>query len=254
MSDISISSKPPKYKRCEIEGCDGNSHYSVQGKKGMCSKHYQRFRAHGANYSAFSTSAGRCKVNGCQNKGVLNKSGSRTFPQGYCGMHYQRLKHHGNALFTKKPIDGRSTHSLYSIWSNMKTRCYNEKSINFKHYGGKGIRMSDRWLNGENGKSGFACFVDDVGERPSPKHTIDRINSEGDYTKFNTRWADRHKQAANRKGVNKIAGVRWDKGRGKWAADITVNGHYYFLGRFAEYKTAVKARKQAEIRYGVHMC
>jgi hypothetical protein len=75
--------------------------------------------------------------------------------------------------------------SEYSIWQGMKNRCFNKKVKDYKSYGGRGIKVCDRWLN-------FNEFLEDItneiGRRPSMEHEIDRINNNGNYEPGNVRW------------------------------------------------------------------
>lgn len=89
----------------------------------------------------------------------------------------------------------RKTHGLTSTpehraWAAMKKRCSNPKH-QYAHWHGRGIRVCERWANS------FENFLMDLGSRPSPKHSIDRINVNGNYEPSNVRWATRSQQARN---------------------------------------------------------
>jgi hypothetical protein len=96
----------------------------------------------------------------------------------------------------------KTTHGLYKTegyysWYNMKQRCTNPNRKCYKDYGGRGIKVCDRWDSFEN-------FIKDMGERPKG-YSIDRINSDGNYEPSNCRWADRDTQIKNRKNYKKNA-------------------------------------------------
>lgn len=78
----------------------------------------------------------------------------------------------------------------YNVWSEMKNRCFNPNSRIWKHYGGRGITVCERWLK-------YANFIEDMGNRPTSKHTLDRINNDGNYELGNCRWATRDVQSRN---------------------------------------------------------
>ena len=86
----------------------------------------------------------------------------------------------------------------YTSWQLMKDRCLNPKNKTFEYYGGKGVSICERWINSPQ------TFVDDMGLKPSPFHTIDRIDSLKDYTPENCKWATKTDQVRNRSITKKF--------------------------------------------------
>ena len=80
----------------------------------------------------------------------------------------------------------------YSTWIRMKERCYNPKSERYERYGGRGITVCSRWRNS------FERFLEDMGPRPSRKHSLDRIRVNGHYEPGNCRWATETEQSRNK--------------------------------------------------------
>lgn len=81
----------------------------------------------------------------------------------------------------------------YKSWISAKQRCYNPNNHNYPNYGGRGIEMCERW------KNSFIDFINDMGERPSKKHTLDRIDVNGNYEPSNCKWSTPKEQGNNRR-------------------------------------------------------
>ena len=99
--------------------------------------------------------------------------------------------------------DTRRTHGMsnspeYRIWCGIHQRCYNEKQKEFHLWGGKGITMSEAW------KDNFKQFYADMGPRPSPSHSIDRIDGSIGYSKENCRWSTPTEQSLNTTKTHKF--------------------------------------------------
>jgi hypothetical protein len=128
-------------------------------------------------------------------------------------------------------------------WSAMLSRCYNENSIGYKNYGGRGIKVCDRW------KHSFENFYIDMGIRPGLDYSLDRKDVNGNYEPNNCRWLDKLSQTRNtRFQLNPMNGIR-KTANGKYSVNISVNNERKYLGTFETIEEAQEARRNAETKY-----
>jgi len=109
---------------------------------------------------------------------------------------------------------GRSDDYLNMVWASCKNRCFNKNDKSYRKYGARGIGMCEEW------RQSFIAFADGVGERPSPQHSLDRINPWRGYEPGNTRWATSTEQRANQVPTwdNLLTGMRY----GYYRVELTV--------------------------------
>ena len=103
----------------------------------------------------------------------------------------------------------------YRAWGHMVGRCTTESDAAFKNYGGRGIKVCDRWLD-------FVNFLADMGERP-PGKTIDRIDNNGDYCKENCKWSTPQEQSRNRRSNHLLTFQGKTMNITEWSEEIGIN-------------------------------
>lgn len=105
---------------------------------------------------------------------------------------------------------------VYTAWYNMLLRCYDPTANGYNAYGGRGIVVCDRW------RESFDVYYADVGPRPTPAHSIDRIDNDGDYVPGNVRWADAKTQARNRRSNRWLTYAGKTQTMAAWAEELGV--------------------------------
>lgn len=131
----------------------------------------------------------------------------------------------------------------YNAWENMKNRCYNPNYQLYHRYGGRGIKVCNRW------KSRFMNFYNDMGKRPSLKHSLNRIDNNGGYEPSNCNWATASEQQYNKgefknnkTGHKGVCYSNWDK---CWLAYGNIDGRQ-IKKRFKDIALAIEFRRELE--------
>jgi len=137
---------------------------------------------------------------------------------------------------------GQSKHRLYYIWKGMKSRVFNSNSKNYSNYGGREIKICDRWLDINN-------FIADMYPAFKDGLSIDRIDNDKGYELSNCRWANKVTQSQNQRLLCKnnksgYRGVHFRKNRNAWISKINVNSKSVYLGYF---KSALEAAMAYDI-------
>lgn len=165
-------------KLCSVEGCE-----RAFSAKGLCKSHYNSARK-----------VPNCIVENCKNK-KKNK--------GYCQQHYSNLKNYGDPLYFKKIKEKQKylkNHISYSSHRAMLWRVSPKNKTSKHNYFDRGITICERWL----GKTGLENFINDMGEKPSKNHSLDRKDNDKGYSPENCRWATDTEQSRNRRVTKKV--------------------------------------------------
>lgn len=162
----------------------------------------------------------RCSIAGCA---------SPRKARGWCDRHCSAFYRTGSPTGGKSvPRHGLTHMREYGIWKGMNDRCFNPNRPEYKHYGGAGLTVCDRW------RHSFPNFLEDMGVCPIFRGEIDRIDNLQGYEPGNCRWATRSQQMINRNitGRNQTGyrGVSRRRTSGTYYIQVTVDGVCIWMG------------------------
>lgn len=178
----------------------------------------------------------KCKVDKSLGEFQLNRrlADGRSYQCGTC------LREAHKQTMLRKPH--------YYAWRGMMNRCNNPNSEAFANYGGRKVVVCEQWLR----YAAYEAYVQALGPKPSPKHTLDRIDNDKGYEPGNLQWADRQHQALNQRlrKTNKSGhkGVSWCKEDNCWVSTVWRNGKQTNLGHFKDIESAAAARSAFLLR------
>lgn len=135
---------------------------------------------------------------------------------------------------------GGSGKGSYNTWRSLVRRCTNPKDKDYPRYGGMGVTISEEWLS-------YLKFKEDMGEPPTDKHSLDRIDPYGGYNKDNCRWATILEQNRNIRSFGKTRGVSLRGNR--WYAIIGLDNRQIYSRGFLTKEEAIAERKRQEQVY-----
>lgn len=140
--------------------------------------------------------------------------------------------------------------NIYLIWHKIRDRCCNPRCAQYKDYGARGILMSAEWLAGPD------QFGADMGPRPTPQHSTERIDNDGNYEASNCKWATRTEQANNRRQARNAKLITWrgeTRTETEWARKLNVHPSVISM-RLCRYGWSIEEALSLPLQQGKAPC
>lgn len=154
----------------------------------------------------------------------------------YWDRHPDKVKQHQDRFKEKN--------FLYSTWTGMINRCYRESTPSYHDYGGRGIDVCPEW----RGPGGYKRFVEDMGAKPTPKHTLERKNNDLGYSKDNCKWATRKEQGANQRSTVFVTICGRTQSKTQWVQELGIS-HSGFNNRIKRGWTEEKLLQKVDRKW-----
>lgn len=133
--------------------------------------------------------------------------------------------------YVKQDVKDATVHPLFATWRMMNVRCYDPRHKSYHRYGGRGITVCENWYWGK--EDGFATFVKDMPKKPEG-YTLDRIDNDKGYSKYNCRWSSKKHQQNNLSvgSKNSSGYIGVVRRNNTWVAHLMLNNKNVILGSF----------------------
>lgn len=148
-------------------------------------KPFLKVRPNGSNESWVEVS---CQ---CGNRKIIRRAKFLSLATKSCGCMSSKIADHVTT-------HGQSRTTEYKSWLNMKRRCYEVTNNRYHRYGGRGIKVCEEWRNS------FENLIADMGQKPTPKHQLERVDNDGDYCKSNCKWIPNNEQWKNKSTTRSV--------------------------------------------------